>query len=89
MQTIVLVKVEMTAMKPTGKFRFDGSIHRPVFAPAPEAKACVWTLKSKPSDLAKAEAYAASEGYTVKVYTDEADPLGRARREALAARAPA
>ena len=80
---IVLVKVEMTALEPTGRLRFDGANYFPVYQPAPEAKACVWLSDGKPRDIAKAKAFADTEGYTVFTYENEKDPLGRARAEAL------
>jgi hypothetical protein len=83
--TIVLAKVEMTAIRATGRTRFDGANYFPVFEPAPEAKACVWLNKAKQSDIAKAETFAKTEGYTVFTYSNERDPLGRAKKDVMKA----
>ncbi len=81
--TIVLAKVEMTGLKATGKFRFDGGNYFPTYEPAPEAKSLVWLNNGKNSDVAKAEAFAKTEGYTVFCYSNERFPLERARKEIM------
>lgn len=47
-----------------------------------EPRACVWLNQGTDDDLAKARAYARSEGYTVYTFkADTRDPLARARRQ--------
>lgn len=41
----------------------------------------MWTNNGTEADKAKAERFAASEGYTVLCYDGEDDPLNRARRD--------
>lgn len=88
-QTIVLAKVEMTGLEPTGAMeRFDGVNYRPQMRVAPRAAALVWLNEGTDADLAKAKAYATTEGYEVLTFpTTEEDPLGLARAAVLKAHA--
>jgi len=47
-------------------------------------RSLMWLNNGKAEDIAKAARYAESEGYSVLLYTNESDPLGRARREVMA-----
>lgn len=84
-QTIVLARCDMGALRDTGRTeRRDGN-YFPVFEAAKRAVACVWLNKGTAADLARAEAYAKAEGFTVITFpTNEPDPLGKAKAMMLA-----
>jgi len=46
-------------------------------------KACMWLNKGNESDLAKARAYALTEGRIVLCYQHERDPLSTAKRQII------
>lgn len=55
---------------------------RPTLRQIHRAEALVWLRSGTAADVAKAEKYAATEGYTVLTYpTTERDPLGRGKRD--------
>lgn len=86
--TIVLVRVTMDGVRETGKMeRFDGVNWRPSVESCPKAEALVWVNEGVEEDLQKAADFAKAEGYTVRTFeTAEANPLGKARADALASR---
>jgi 7-cyano-7-deazaguanine synthase in queuosine biosynthesis len=43
--------------------------------------ACMWINKGTEADRAKAERFAATEGYTVFCYNGEKDPLAKAKKD--------
>jgi hypothetical protein len=84
---IVIAWCDMSGIKLTGRYR-DRLMQLQETVPAPKAFACTWRkgVDNTMHDLAKAEAYAKHNGYTVYRYDrNEVDPLGHAKREALAA----
>jgi hypothetical protein len=84
--TIVLAKVELSALRETGRLvRFDGYNLRKEVVRAPAAIACVWLNRGTDSDLTAARRHAAAEGYTVHIFPfTDTDPLGKAKAAALA-----
>ena len=86
---IVIVKVEMTGMRPTGRNVMRDLNWFPEFEPAAEAKACMWLHRGTDDDVRKAAA-AMSPEYTVYTFpASDRDPLGKAKAAALADYQPA
>jgi hypothetical protein len=56
-----------------------GEMHK--FKTVPKPMACIWVNRAKKGDLAKAEAYAKSEGKKVLTYEQERNPLEAAKRD--------
>ena len=56
---------------------------RPVTREVTIPKSCMWLNDGTTDDLAKARAYAASEGKRVFTYNGNADPLNAAKHDAL------
>lgn len=57
---------------------------RPTLKEIAVPRACVWLNRGTAADLAKATAYAPTEGYRVFTYpTSERDPLGRAMQDVM------
>lgn len=81
---IVIAKVEMTALRATGRTITRDRNYFPEFESAPEAKGCMWLGEGTDADVAKARA----EMTEYKVYTfpaSEKDPIGKAKAMALEA----
>jgi hypothetical protein len=57
---------------------------RHTFRPIKVPVSVMWTNNGTEADKAKAEKFAAAEGYTVLCYHGEKDPLSRARRDIAA-----
>lgn len=77
---IVIAWATETKLVPTGRTITRDMNYFPEFKTDWEGHAAMWLRKGEEKDIAKAEAYAASEGH--KVYTfpsTENDPLGKAR----------
>lgn len=81
---IVIAWVEETVEWTGEPFRVDIG-ERPPMRPARLAKAAMWVNDGNAADLAKAERYAAREGYRVLTFTGEPDPLGAAKAAVLRA----
>lgn len=81
---IVLASVDVTKLVPTGRNVMRDMNWFPEFRAEAEGKACMWMNKGSAADVAKAEAYAAKEGWKVFTYpTTERDPLGKAKAAVL------
>ena len=79
---IVIAKVEMTALVPTGRFEMRDRNWFPTYAAGPEAKGCMWLLDGSDVDVEKAKA--AMPGYTVYTFPEsETDPIGKAKAMAM------
>lgn len=81
---IVLAKTEEVARVVRARRADLGEA--PVLRWEPEPRALVWLVNGREADVADAEAFAAREGWRVFTYPlAEGDPLGRAKRDVLAA----
>lgn len=76
-QLIVLTRVEMDGMEPTGRYVMRDKNWFPECKPARAARAMVFS--SCMADIHRASAYASKEGYDVLVMDDTDDVLDRAR----------
>lgn len=77
---IVLATADMSGREETGNWeRFNGNYY-PEFVAKRVVKALVWLNEGTAADVAKAERYAAQEGYTVLTFPlSERNPLEAAR----------
>lgn len=84
--SIVLARIE-DEMQVTGEWTReygDGVNYMPKLRRQPKAVAVMWLRDAKDSDVPKARAFAASEGYTlVMVPRADRDPLTYAKRQVL------
>lgn len=83
---IVIAWGDWTGLRKTGRMeRFDGYNYRPAFEPAPEGRACIWTLDGDEDSFQAANTYAATIQAAhpivavLRYPVSEEDPLGKAR----------
>ena len=81
---IVIAWAEQTKLVPTGRHVMRDLNWFPEFKTDWEGKACMWLNKGTESDLAKAKAWAETEGKSVYTFPcNERKPLDRARQLAV------
>lgn len=86
MHAIVIAWAEQTKLVPTGRNVMRDLNWFPEFRAEWEGKAAMWKGRGDDTDLAKAKAYAATDGHSVFTFpVTERDPLGKARALAVAA----
>lgn len=56
---------------------------RPIMEAVPKPVACMWLNNGSDADVAKAQAYARAEGYTVFTYKGSRDPLTQAKKDVM------